>query len=122
MHPHAPKEAAMCHLASHRVSATADATETGGPTPSRGLRPRRAAGAAIVAIAGLATAALIDRDTPRNSRTTEMSSVGAAAATAATPLVPVSEPPMRGALLPDDDVPTTTGSSKPLLGHCDHGA
>ncbi|MBK0390974.1 hypothetical protein [Ramlibacter algicola] len=111
----------MCHLASHRASPASNATETAGAPSSSGLRPRWVAGAVAVAIAGLATAALLDRDTPRSAPLAETSSVGATAATA-TPLVPVSEPPMRGALLPDDDVPTTTGSSKPMLGHCDHGA
>ena len=39
-----------------------------------------------------------------------------------TTLVPITAPATRGALLPDDDVPTSTGSSQTMLGHCDHGA
>ena len=111
----------MCHLASHRASPAGDGTEAAGTPPSRALRPRWMAGAAAVAIAGLAAATLLDRPAERSTPVAQGTSIGAPPVMETT-LVPTTAPAARGALLPDDDVPTTTGSGKPMLGHCDHGA
>lgn len=106
----------MCYLARHHIAAPEDDAATSTTTQTPSVRPRWVGAAAAVIVSGVALAALLAPAVPKASA--EQAPAGSQPVASSVPATPVAE---RSGLAPDDGVPTSTGTTKAALGHCDHG-